>query len=734
MSNLLQGLNDIQYDAVTDIEGHKLILAGAGSGKTKVVTTKIAYLIDNGVSPFSILGFTFTNKAANEMKDRIDRLVSFNVDKMWIGTFHSICVRILRHNIAKIGYSQNFTILDTSDQKTVYKEIIKEFNFDEKIYTPKSLQSEISNLKNSYISPEEYEKSIYTPRDKAISRIYYRYNEKLKHNNSVDFDDLILLTVKLLTDNIDIMEYYHDRFKYIFVDEFQDTNNIQYELIKLLTGPDSFLNVVGDSDQSIYKFRGANIENILNFNKDFKNSRQIILNENYRSTKNILKTANNVIENNDNRIKKEQWTGNKEGDKPLFFTADSSREEAEFVSNKIEEYIQNGINPSEIAILYRSNYLSRSFEESLMRKNISYKVVGGIKFYERAEIKDLIAYLRLISNSNDDISFLRVVNSPKRGIGNATIEKLNYVSNEMNLSLFESINYLRTFNILGNTAINKLEDFRDLINSLKVDRDNMNIEILLRSIIDKTEYIELLESQKTLESKSRIENIEEFIGSIITYEENNESNLEAYLSDISLLSDVDKTEELDNSITLITVHSAKGLEYQVVFLVGLSEGIFPSSFVESDEDLEEERRLMYVAITRAKENLHLTRAINVDKFGKSTIQIESSFIQEMGDSIEIIENEKKKFFNPRESSFTKFNNYNNFRNGNSYRKAEEPVVINKNNNIYKEGQEVSHEKWGRGTVTKVDNSANDTIITVVFNDGNRKTLMADLAPMEVISE
>ncbi len=734
MSNLLQGLNDIQYDAVADVEGHKLILAGAGSGKTKVVTTKIAYLIDNGVSPFSILGFTFTNKAANEMKERIDGLVSFNVDKMWIGTFHSICVRILRHNIDRIGYSQNFTILDTSDQRTLYKEIIKEFNFDEKIYTPKSLQSEISNLKNSNISPVEYEKSIYTPRDKAISSIYYRYNEKLKNNNSVDFDDLILLTVKLLRDNIDIREYYHDRFKYIFVDEFQDTNNIQYELIKLLTGPDSFLNVVGDSDQSIYKFRGANIENILNFNKDFKNSRQIILNENYRSTKNILKTANNVIQNNDNRIKKELWTGNKDGEKPQFFTADSSREEAEFVSNKIEEYLQKGINPSEIAILYRSNYLSRSFEESLMRKNISYKVVGGIKFYERAEIKDLIAYLRLISNSNDDISFLRVANSPKRGIGNATIEKLNYVSNEMNLSLFDSINYLRTFNILGNTAINKLEDFRELINSLKVDRENMNIENLLRSIIDKTEYIELLESQKTLESKSRIENIEEFIGSIITYEENNESNLEAYLSDISLLSDVDKTEELDNSITLITVHSAKGLEYQVVFLVGLSEGIFPSSFVESDEDLEEERRLMYVAITRAKENLHLTRAINVDKFGKSTIQIESSFIEEMRDSIEIIENEKKKFFNPRESSYNKYKSYNNFRNGNSYRKIEEPVVINKNNNIYKEGQEVSHEKWGRGTVTKVDNSANDIIITVIFNDGNIKTLMADLAPMEVISE
>lgn len=734
MSNLLQGLNDIQYDAVADVEGHKLILAGAGSGKTKVVTTKIAYLIDNGVSPFSILGFTFTNKAANEMKERIDGLVSFNVDKMWIGTFHSICVRILRHNIDRIGYSKNFTILDTSDQRTLYKEIIKEFNFDEKIYTPKSLQSEISNLKNSNISPVEYEKSIYTPRDKAISRIYYKYNEKLKNNNSVDFDDLILLTVKLLRDNIDIREYYHDRFKYIFVDEFQDTNNIQYELIKLLTGPDSFLNVVGDSDQSIYKFRGANIENILNFNKDFKDSRQIILNENYRSTKNILKTANNVIENNDNRIKKELWTENKDGEKPQFFTADSSREEAEFVSNKIEEYLQKGINPSEIAILYRSNYLSRSFEESLMSKNISYKVVGGIKFYERAEIKDLIAYLRLISNSNDDISFLRVVNSPKRGIGNATIEKLNYVSNEMNLSLFDSINYLRTFNILGNTAINKLEDFRELINSLKVDKENMNIENLLRSIIEKTEYIELLESQKTLESKSRIENIEEFVGSIITYEENNESNLESYLSDISLLSDVDKTEELDNSITLITVHSAKGLEYQVVFLVGLSEGIFPSSFVESDEDLEEERRLMYVAITRAKENLHLTRAINVDKFGKSTIQIESSFIEEMRDSIEIIENEKKKFFNPRESSSNKFNSYNNFRNGNSYRKIVEPVVINKNNNIYKEGQQVSHEKWGRGTVTKVDNSANDTIITVVFNDGNVKTLMADLAPMEVISE
>lgn len=736
MENILNELNDMQRYAVENIDGPSLILAGAGSGKTKVVTTKIAYLIkEKQVHPQEILAFTFTNKAAKEMKERVSALLDMDVSFMWIGTFHSVCVRILRKDLNLPGYSKNFSIYDTSDQKTLIKECLKEINLDEKIFSPKFVQEKISSLKNEGISIEEFGKFASGPIDKAILNLYESYQKKLMENNAFDFDDLIIKAIELLKTDPMVKKYYQERFRYVFVDEYQDTNNIQYQLIKLLTGRYNNISVVGDADQSIYKWRGANINNILNFEKDYKGAERIVLSQNYRSTKNILTTANETIKNNSQRIKKDLWTSNEDGDKPKLFIANNSQEEASFVADKIESLINQGCKAEDIAILYRSNSLSRSFEEELMKRRIAYKVIGGIKFYDRAEIKDLLAYLRLIVNEDDDISFRRVINSPKRGIGDVTVEKISQVAQENSSSLFKALSFVEEYDKLFNiNAQKKLIDFKNLIDNLKIKSQSMKITEVLDFLLDRIEYISILQRQNSIEAKSKIENIDEFKASIKDFEDKQGGNLHEYLTGVSLLSDNDKTEEVENSVSLITVHSAKGLEFEKVFIVALEQGIFPSAYSIEDEDLEEERRLMYVAITRAKKNLYLSCARSRNRFGKNEHQIKSIFLDEIETCIDQ-EDLSRKTFIPKESqrilsnNFFKYdkNQYSNYGN-----KKVESISINENK--FSEGDQVNHKKWGRGVVEKVEKSAEDLLVTVLFDNGQRKTLIADLAPMEVIND
>lgn len=738
MENILNNLNDIQLNAVKDTNGAQLILAGAGSGKTRVVTTKIAYLIEEeSVNPQEILAFTFTNKAAKEMKDRVAILLNTNVDRMWIGTFHSICVRILRRDLNLVGYTKNFTIFDTTDQKTLIKECLKELNIDSKIYTPNYIQGRISSLKNEGIKASEFEKFAYSPMDKTILELYRLYEEKLQNNNAFDFDDLIIKVIELLNSDSLVRKYYQNRFRYVFVDEYQDTNNIQYELIKILSNYHNNICAVGDADQSIYKWRGANINNILNFEKDFDNSKRVILSQNYRSTKNILNSANAVISNNNERIKKDLWTSNEDGNLPTLFEAQSGTEEAYYVVDEINKLINLGKSLNEIAILYRSNSLSRAFEEQLIKNNIKYKVIGGIKFYDRAEIKDILAYLRLIVNTNDDISLRRIINSPKRGIGDVTVDKLNEISLKENTSLYNSLNFLETYsNMFDQRAFKKLESFKNLIDNLILKSNNMNIFELVEFLLDRVEYINLLEKQNTIEAKSKIENIQEFLGSIKLYEEDDsEATLADFISGISLLSDVDKTEELSEAVSLLTVHSAKGLEFENVFLVALEEGIFPSSYAEEDEDLQEERRLMYVAITRAKENLNMSYAKTRIRFGKSERQMKSSFIEELGETINKLNVKSflKKQFIPRETSkFT--NSYKNSFNKSNYDRQNLPDNSYKSDKPFEVSKNVKHKKWGLGTITQIKNSDGDELVTVLFDSGELKTFIGSLAPMEVIDE
>lgn len=738
MENILNNLNDIQLNAVKDTNGAQLILAGAGSGKTRVVTTKIAYLIEEeSVNPQEILAFTFTNKAAKEMKDRVAILLNTNVDRMWIGTFHSICVRILRRDLNLVGYTKNFTIFDTTDQKTLIKECLKELNIDSKIYTPNYIQGRISSLKNEGVKASEFEKFAYSPMDKTILELYRLYEEKLQNNNAFDFDDLIIKVIELLNSDSLVRKYYQHRFRYVFVDEYQDTNNIQYELIKILSNYHNNICAVGDADQSIYKWRGANINNILNFEKDFDNSKRVILSQNYRSTKNILNSANAVISNNNERIKKDLWTSNEDGNLPTLFEAQSGTEEAYYVVDEINKLINLGKSLNEIAILYRSNSLSRAFEEQLIKNNIKYKVIGGIKFYDRAEIKDILAYLRLIVNTNDDISLRRIINSPKRGIGDVTVDKLNEISLKENTSLYNSLNFLETYsNMFDQRAFKKLESFKNLIDNLILKSNNMNIFELVEFLLDRVEYINLLEKQNTIETKSKIENIQEFLGSIKLYEEaDSEATLADFISGISLLSDVDKTEELSEAVSLLTVHSAKGLEFENVFLVALEEGIFPSSYAEGDEDLQEERRLMYVAITRAKENLNMSYAKTRIRFGKSERQMKSSFIEELGETINKLNVKSflKKQFIPRETSnFT--NSYKNSFNKSNYDRQNLPDNSYKSDKPFEVSKNVKHKKWGLGTITQIKNSDGDELVTVLFDSGELKTFIGSLAPMEVIDE
>ena len=609
MQEILKELNDKQYEAVVNTKGPCLVIAGAGSGKTKVLTHKIAYIMqEENAKPWDILAITFTNKAANEMKERIANLVGDNVKDMWVGTFHSICVRILRRFIDRIGFDTSFIIFDTSDQKTLIKNCLKDLAIDDKLFNERSVQSEISNAKNDMLEPFQYTaKAMGDYRKEKIATVYELYQKRLKENNAIDFDDIINYTIKILMENPDVLEYYSNKFKYVLVDEYQDTNKAQFTLITLLASKNGNITVVGDNDQGIYSFRGADISNILNFEKDFPGTKIIKLEQNYRCTGNILKAANAVIKNNEVKYAKKLWTENEIGKLPKVYLADNEYDEGSYIVEQIEHLKREKYYKySDFAILYRMNTQSRAIEDIFRRENIPYKIIGGLKFYERKEIKDIIAYLRLIQNTSDNLSLKRIINEPKRGIGKTSLDSIEELANNEGISMYKIIKDAQQYGL--NRIYLKSRDFINVIEELRQKQKDLTISELIKLTLKKTGYMQALKDEKTIEAENRIENLDEFLTVAIEFEEQfAENTLAEFLEGITLSSDLDNMEETEDSVTLMTLHSAKGLEFPVVFLVGMEEGIFPGyKSIGEPKELEEERRLCYVGITRAKENLFLT--------------------------------------------------------------------------------------------------------------------------------
>ena len=629
----LDTLNKEQKEAVLTTEGPLLVIAGAGSGKTRVLTTRIAYLIEElKVDPYNILAITFTNKAAREMKERVIKLIGNSFYGMQISTFHSFGLSILRKNCKLLGYEDNFTIIDSDDSLTIIKKIIKDLNLDSKIYNPKAIKNRISGAKNELLDPDSYSKYANSDFEEKVVEIYRKYQDKLLNNNSVDFDDLLMLPIKLLKNNEDVLKKYQERFKYVLIDEYQDTNEAQYVLTKMVSAKYKNICVVGDESQSIYSFRGANYKNILNFEKDYKNTKTILLEENYRSTKYILNAANDIIKNNINRKDKKLWTSNSEGNKVKYYRALNEQDEAYHVTKEIKDLIVNGVKKSEIAILYRTNAQSRNMEEALLKENIPYKVVGSFFFYKRKEIKDLIAYLKLIYNSNDDTSLSRIINVPKRGIGTKTIENLEILANSKNISMYDAI------------SKGKELEFKKLIEEIKLEEKNLSLTELIDLILDKTGIKEELISEISLEADIRLENLEEFKSITKNFEERyGIISLQAFLEEISLVSDIEEHNDNTDLVTLMTVHSAKGLEFDNVFIIGLEEGLFPhTNSLTNHEEIEEERRLIYVAITRAKRRLELVNAKKMVIYGNESNNLPSRFINEINkDNLEQAKEEVK---------------------------------------------------------------------------------------------
>lgn len=739
MNNMLDKLNERQKEAVLATEGPVLVLAGAGSGKTTVLVNRIAYMIsEKHIRPWNILAITFTNKAAREMKDRIERLLGDTVKDMWIGTFHSVCVRILRSCIDLLGYSRDFVIYDTADTKTVMKECLRELDIDEKSFPVRNVLSIISNAKNDLMDAATFEnvyKSDY--RMSIIAKIYYRYQTKLRKNNAVDFDDIILNTVKILSENPDVLSKYQDKFQYILVDEYQDTNNSQYLLINLLAQANRNLCVVGDDDQSIYKFRGANIGNILNFEDDYSDVQKITLDQNYRSTQNILDAANSVISNNKGRMGKSLWTSNGDGNKVFVYTGTNEYDEARYIARQIKKHFDEQGSFSDCAILYRTNAQSRVIEEMLMRESVPYKVLSGLRFYDRKEIKDIIAYLRVVYNPNDDVSLARIINEPKRKIGNATLEKARNIAREKETSLYDVISHADDYPEFK-TAIKKLLSFSEIIQSLIKLKDTVTIEDLTGRILNDTGYMPALVMEDTTESKTRIENLGEFISVITEFEKNEETGntLGEFLENISLVSDIDGYDENEDSAVLMTIHSAKGLEFPIVFLSGLEEGLFPGMrSMESDDDIEEERRLCYVAITRAKEQLYITKTISRTIHGKTMPTTASRFFKEI--PVEYLED--KTTLQPkvakvmqdlgvRNASAPKKEVYMTKGFGSSV-KSSGSTDYSK----FKAGDTVEHRTFGRGEILKATPCGNDCILEIQFESIGFKRLMAAFAKVKKIN-
>ena len=739
MNNMLDKLNERQKEAVLATEGPVLVLAGAGSGKTTVLVNRIAYMIsEKHIRPWNILAITFTNKAAREMKDRIERLLGDTAKDMWIGTFHSVCVRILRSCIDLLGYSRDFVIYDTADTKTVMKECLRELDIDEKSFPVRNVLSIISNAKNDLMDAATFEnvyKSDY--RMSIIAKIYYRYQTKLRKNNAVDFDDIILNTVKILSENPDVLSKYQDKFRYILVDEYQDTNNSQYLLINLLAQANRNLCVVGDDDQSIYKFRGANIGNILNFEDDYSDVQKITLDQNYRSTQNILDAANSVISNNKGRMGKSLWTSNGDGNRVYVYTGTNEYDEARYIARQIKKHFDEQGSFSDCAILYRTNAQSRVIEEMLMRESVPYKVLSGLRFYDRKEIKDIIAYLRVVYNPNDDVSLARIINEPKRKIGNATLEKARNIAREKETSLYDVISHADDYHEFK-TAIKKLLSFSEIIQSLIKLKDTVTIEELTGRILNDTGYMPALIMEDTTESKTRIENLGEFISVITEFEKNEETGntLGEFLENISLVSDIDGYDENEDSAVLMTIHSAKGLEFPIVFLSGLEEGLFPGMrSMESDDDIEEERRLCYVAITRAKEQLYITKTISRTIHGKTMPTTASRFFKEI--PVEYLED--KTTLQPkvakvmqdlgvRNAAAPKKEVYMTKGFGSSV-KSSGSTDYSK----FKAGDTVEHRTFGRGEILKATPCGNDCILEIQFESIGFKRLMAAFAKVKKIN-
>lgn len=764
---LIDKLNDVQKMAVTYTDGPMLILAGAGSGKTRVLTYKIAYLLENNIcKPWEILAITFTNKAAKEMKERVEGLIGENAKDIWLGTFHSICVRILKREIELLGYSRDFNIIDEQDKQKVLKEVLKKLNIDEKNFAVSSLVCEISNAKNKMEKPEVAMKKWRGDyRMEIIGKVYDAYQKTLKQNNSLDFDDILCLTVELFMKNPDRLAYYQNKFRQILVDEYQDTNHVQFMLISMLGASHGNVCVVGDESQSIYAFRGADISNILDFEKEYEGAKVVKLEQNYRSTKTILNAANSVINNNKSKIEKNLWTENDDGEKIKYFTSKNEYEEVEYIVDKIDAMCRTGkYTYKDFALLYRTNAQSRVIEDIFMREGTPYKLIGGTKFYSRKEIKDMIAYLKVINNTKDNVSLTRIINEPKRGIGDTSVERIKLKAEENNLSAFEYIK--EPANIAELRCSNAVENFKNLILDLENLKDKITVSELMKKVLELTGYEAELMKEKNMENESRLENIYEFIGVAKEFEEEEADNsLQDFLDSIALVSDVDNLEDTTEAVTLMTMHNAKGLEYPVVFLIGMEEGLFPSKRSQDEENgIEEERRLCYVGITRAKKELFLTNARQRTMYGTTTYTIPSRFVEEIPNEYldeKALDNKKqneKKQERYTDQEYSRVESwlshtYNEIADSESngiYTPRTKPRKVgmdatmflkNLNTNSFKkenmsstvkEGDKVRHKKFGVGIVTSINEEDSMTIAEIKFESYGMKRLIVSGTTLEVI--
>jgi DNA helicase-2/ATP-dependent DNA helicase PcrA len=753
---LLKGMNPRQQDAVLHTEGPLLIMAGAGSGKTRVLTHRIAYLIEEKmVNPWNILAITFTNKAAKEMKERVNAILSSGGDEVWVSTFHSMCVRILRRDVDYIGYDRNFTIVDGSDQLTLMKRVLKELNIDPKKNDPRSILGAISNAKNELKTPEIYEKMQASFFEQIVAKCYAVYQKELRNNQSMDFDDLIMNTIRLFNEHPESLHYYQNKFHYIHVDEYQDTNHAQYTLVNLLAARFRNLCVVGDADQSIYGWRGADMQNILDFEKDYADATTILLEQNYRSTKKILTAANQVIQNNQNRKKKELWTDNTDGELITYYRADNERDEAQYVVSEVNRQMrENKRDYSDFAVLYRTNAQSRVIEEMLLKSNIPYTMVGGHKFYDRKEIKDVLAYLKLVANKRDGLSFERIVNTPKRGIGPGSIEKLRAFAQTYDWPLLEAAQNIELANISGKAGEN-LGIFGRMLQNFESQIPFLTITELVEEVLDKSGYEQDLKNQNNLESETRLENIKEFLTVTQEFdkryaeqaaEEPPEEKLSLFLNDLALVSDLDSYQEEASQVTLMTLHAAKGLEFPVVFLIGLEEGVFPLSRAMMEEaELEEERRLAYVGITRAERQLYITNAYSRTLYGRTQYNRPSRFISEIDETLIAAKgftpvkptgSFDPKIFKPKYQQATKP--------ATQYGTAKAIVTTPKNKSTtaktasggdsvqWQPGDKAQHKKWGVGTVVRVGGSGRDIELDIAFNGQGIKRLLAAFAPIKKV--
>ncbi|HGD6720451.1 TPA: DNA helicase PcrA [Streptococcus agalactiae] len=754
MNPLIIGMNDKQAEAVQTTDGPLLIMAGAGSGKTRVLTHRIAYLIDEKyVNPWNILAITFTNKAAREMRERAIALNPATQDTL-IATFHSMCVRILRREADYIGYNRNFTIVDPGEQRTLMKRIIKQLNLDTKKWNERSILGTISNAKNDLLDEIAYEKQAGDMYTQVIAKCYKAYQEELRRSEAMDFDDLIMMTLRLFDQNKDVLAYYQQRYQYIHVDEYQDTNHAQYQLVKLLASRFKNICVVGDADQSIYGWRGADMQNILDFEKDYPQAKVVLLEENYRSTKKILQAANNVINHNKNRRPKKLWTQNDEGEQIVYHRANNEQEEAVFVASTIDNIVrEQGKNFKDFAVLYRTNAQSRTIEEALLKSNIPYTMVGGTKFYSRKEIRDVIAYLNILANTSDNISFERIVNEPKRGVGPGTLEKIRSFAYEQNMSLLDSSSNVMISPLKGKAA-QAVWDLANLILTLRSKLDSLTVTEITENLLDKTGYLEALQVQNTLESQARIENIEEFLSVTKNFDDNPEITVEGetgldrlsrFLNDLALIADTDDSATETAEVTLMTLHAAKGLEFPVVFLIGMEEGVFPlSRAIEDADELEEERRLAYVGITRAEQILFLTNANTRTLFGKTSYNRPTRFIREIDDELiqyQGLARSVNSSFGVKYSKEqpTQFGQGMSLQQALQARKSNsQPQVtaqlqaLNTNNShetSWEIGDVATHKKWGDGTVLEVSGSGKTQELKINFPGIGLKKLLASVAPI-----